>query len=155
MLSMLLEHASYEKLPAERSVAIKPWKTVLNFAIAHHAVALIDAGALLAGVNNRDAAKYALDLLGQQALADDGLKAVVYFDASASHGSWTVQSHDGRCWPLNNSPIHERDAFVIFDERHCRGADMKLRRRGRAVVSLGPKMAKDKLMQVIGVHVFL
>jgi hypothetical protein len=38
--------------------------------------------------------------------------------------SWYVLARSGSS--LDSSPIHEKDAFVFFDESRCRGADMKL-----------------------------
>lgn len=32
----------------------------------------------------------------------------------------------GRCLPLSRAPVSERDAFAIFDDAHCRGADLKV-----------------------------
>lgn len=82
------------------------------------------------------------------AAADPPLSAVVYFDSARGFGGeWVVRTHDGGCWSLKSAPVHERDAFVIFDEAHCRGADMKMR-RGLGVLTLGPRMCKDKEMQV-------
>jgi hypothetical protein len=51
---------------------------------------------------------------------------------------------------LGSSPIHERDAFVFFDESRCRGADMKLKPKAVAALTIGPGMCKDKLMQAAG-----
>ena len=119
-------------------------------------MALIDAGALLAGVSLRGAAQHALQLMRSPQPGGDGdgvsrptaLQAVVYYDgkANAGAGEWVLLSADGGSWPLS-SPIRERNVFVIFDEARCRGADMKLRRDAKAVLTLGPRMAKDKLMQ--------
>ena len=50
---------------------------------------------------------------------------MVFFDNQMD--LWRVRDQQGREWPLHSSPIMEKDAFVIFDERHCRGADMKLK----------------------------
>lgn len=60
-----------------------------------------------------------------------------------------IISCDGGLWELRSAPIRERDAFVIFDEAHCRGVDMKMR-DGRAVLTLGPDMCKDVMMQAAG-----
>jgi hypothetical protein len=49
---------------------------------------------------------------------------------------------------LQLSPIKEKDAFIYFDESHCRGSDMKLKSNAVALLTLGRKMCKDKLMQV-------
>ena len=40
--------------------------------------------------------------------------------------------------------------FTYFDEPRSRGADLKLGRKARAAVTIGPGMKKEKLMQAIG-----
>ena len=50
---------------------------------------------------------------------------MVFFDNDKD--MWRLCDKRGREWPLHSSPIAERDACVIFDERRCRGADMKLK----------------------------
>jgi hypothetical protein len=47
-------------------------------------------------------------------------------------------------WRLQDSPIREHESFVIYDESHCRGADMKF---NSSTFCLGPRMCKDKMMQ--------
>jgi hypothetical protein len=54
-------------------------------------------------------------------------EGVVFFEASRD--TWLVRDRLGREWALDASPIRESDAFVLFDDRHCRGADMKLKVR--------------------------
>ena len=106
----------------------------------HRTCALIDAGALMAGATDNE--KVATDL------ADMLDKGVVYFDIARN--GWWVRDKLGRSWPKHSSPIHERDGFVYFDESRTRGADMKLNVNACAVLTLGPQMCKDKLMQAAG-----
>ena len=131
-----------ESVPAQ-------WQRLLQYAVREPNVsALIDAGALLAGVKNADAAAFVIEQLAQSAAVNPSssrLKGVVYFD-----GCWMVRSKEGRVQPLRGASILEKDAFVIFDESHCRGADMKLNRDAVAVLTLGPMMVKGKLMQACG-----
>ena len=75
-------------------------------------------------------------------------KAVIYFDITRN--GWWVRDKLGREWPKHSSPIYERDGFVYFDESRTRGADMKLNPNACAVLTLGPDMCKDKLMQAAG-----
>eukprot|EP00727_Mastigamoeba_balamuthi_P005973 m51a1_g1996 hypothetical protein (2899) ;mRNA; r:1204735-1213498 len=107
--------------------------------------ALIDAGALLAGMSNRAAASC---LLAKG--LPERLRGVVYYEAAQGSGCWVVLERSGRCLPLGSSPVHERDTFVLFDEPHSRGSDMKLRPRARALITLGTQMCKDKFMQGAG-----
>eukprot|EP00798_Chlamydomonas_sp_ICE-L_P027656 gene27656-7294_t len=63
-------------------------------------------------------------------------KGVVYFDTSLQ--LWMALEWRGRCQPLQSSPLAERDAFVIFDDARCRGADMKLRNDAVGLLTIGP-----------------
>lgn len=139
MLAMLLERARYRQL--EVPPGTQRWKALLKFAVDQKASALIDAGALLAGVD--------LAEVGRTLLATDKTQsAVVFYDRPTS--AWVLLDNQGCQWPLKLSPVQERDAFVIFDEQHCRGSDMRLKPDARAVLTLGPHMTKDKLMQAAG-----
>eukprot|EP00038_Savillea_parva_P003371 m.124697 g.124697 ORF g.124697 m.124697 type:complete len:1973 (+) comp11157_c2_seq1:733-6651(+) len=164
MLGMLLTRATYKRLPSAphpegQPSALRQGRTsltptaanLLHFAVKEGATAIIDAGALLAGVQARDVAKFLLTMNN----ADNDVNAVVYFDRSATDTTvngtgWVVEDRQGQQWPLKSSPIRERDAFVIFDEQHCRGSDMRLKPDTLAVLTLGPHIAKDKLMQAAG-----
>ena len=119
-------------------------KAVVDLAISCSASALIDAGAAMAGFSNREVA----DLINNLLPKESRLEGVVFFDSDRH--SWYVLNRRGRCWPQSSSPIHEKDAFVYFDESRCRGADMKLMSDAMAVLTVGPAMCKEKLMQAAG-----
>ena len=61
-----------------------------------------------------------------------------------------VKDAKGRCMPRHSSPIAERQAFVMFDDARCRGADLQLRQDAVGLLTLGPGICKDKLMQAAG-----
>ena len=46
--------------------------------------------------------------------------------------------------------IPDHETFVIFDEYRTRGADMKMNANITGVISLGPNLTKDNLMQAAG-----
>ncbi len=144
MLALLMEHSRYESELAQSQSGEPFWKRLLGKALHYGAVAIIDAGALLAGVSGSAAAEHVIHHL----LLDvkHHLKGVVYFE----NNEWHVQNLHGRTWNFAASPIREDEAFVIFDERHCRGADMLLKQTAKAVLTLGPNMSKDKFMQAAG-----
>ena len=109
--------------------------------------ALIDAGALLAGRSNRDIAQ----TLVKEYLFGEGspsLQGVTFFDMDTD--VWMILEQSGRCLPKDQSPLHERDTFAVFDEPRCRGVDLKLRPDAVAVLTLGQDMCKDKFMQAAG-----
>ena len=147
MLQLLLK-AEFQELSCDDEKS--QWKTILDEVIdtttkvsSHHTRALIDAGALMAGApNNEEVARYLAHRLG------DGYRGVVYFDIIKN--GWWVRNKFECSWPKHASPIHERDGFVYFDESRTRGADMKLPVNSCAILTLGPLMCKDKLMQAAG-----
>eukprot|EP00957_Ditylum_brightwellii_P124079 9458160-Ditylum_brightwellii.AAC.1 len=96
-------------------------------------------------MKNVVAAKHIIDNLPRSIF-----KGVLFFDNETYTGQWMILERSGRCLPKNQSPISERDAFVIFDEPRCRGSDIKLRVDARALLTIGPGMCKDKLMQAAG-----
>lgn len=83
-------------------------------------------------------------------------EGVVFFQAAETIGvrslskaqaGWYVMDMHGGVMPKDRCPIAEADAFVLFDEAHCRGSDMKLRPDACSVLTLGPHMGREKLVQ--------
>eukprot|EP01051_Picozoa_sp_SAG22_P001908 SAG22_NODE_79_length_21845_cov_17.798538_10_plen_1328_part_00 len=116
------------------------WKQLFDMSVQEGASALIDAGALMAGQSNREAALKLLERI------PDTLKGVVFFDKN----EWHMIDRDRSQCLLRRSPFREDQAFVYFDETQCRGSDMKMARDAKAIVTVGPNMCKDKLMQAVG-----
>ncbi|WIA08442.1 hypothetical protein OEZ85_007879 [Tetradesmus obliquus] len=145
MLAMLLQHASYSTLARQDPTqAGKPvWQLLLDHALQYKLHALLDCGALLAGTTNRQAAHYVL-----QHMDASRYQGVCYFDADSRQ--WTICDSLGRSLPRQASPVVERDAFVIFDEARCRGADLKLQQQAVGLLTLAPGMGKSQLMQAAG-----
>ncbi|PNH12760.1 hypothetical protein TSOC_000242, partial [Tetrabaena socialis] len=128
----------------EQAAADKPvWQLLLDLAVDQGLDALLDCGALLAGASNSEAAQYLLPRLDRARF-----KGVCFYNESAR--SWVVCDEHGRQLPRHSSPIAEREAFVIFDDARCRGADLQLRREAVGLLTLGPGLCKDKLMQAAG-----
>ncbi|TMW55348.1 hypothetical protein Poli38472_013239 [Pythium oligandrum] len=144
--TVLSEHTTTGNEAVVLSQTIKPvWESLLDSAVVNECRALIDAGALLAGVDMHRAAE---DLARQ--LPGDVL-GVAYYDTRKNYDCWVVfDKARHQVTPLKASPIRERDTFVIFDEARARGSDMKLLPNMCAMLTLGPKMTKDKLMQGAG-----
>ena len=111
-----------------------------------HIDALIDSGALLAGLSNTSVAKYIL----KECLSDrhSVLNGVTFFDEDRK--SWVILEVSGRCMEKDLSPLLIQDTFVLFDEPHCRGVDLKLRPDAVALLTLGQNICKDKVMQAAG-----
>ncbi|ETL97213.1 hypothetical protein L917_05458 [Phytophthora nicotianae] len=122
-----------------------PWQDVLLFAIDKKTQALIDTGALLAGVSNLEAAQFLLD---QNGFVFGG---VTYYDSRMDFNCWMIAEKTRRVvMPLKKSSMLESETCVVFDEARSRGSDMKLPSNASAVLTLGPKLTKDKLMQGAG-----
>ncbi|CAN0452105.1 unnamed protein product, partial [Ascophyllum nodosum] len=113
--------------------------------------ALIHCGALLGRASGKEAATF---LLSAEGALPVRFRGVVFFDANergvTGGGSWTVLDRVGRCNSLNASSIRAAEAFCIYDEARCRGADLKLSPDAKAVLTIGPKNGKDKVMQAAG-----
>lgn len=134
----------YEVIYTGQGSAI-PWQSLLRTALDKDTQALIDTGALLAGVLNNDAALYLLDL------DDFFLDGVTYYDTRPEFDCWVVLDASSRLVaPLKKATILEKDTFVIFDDARSRGSDMKLNPDAVAMLTLGPKLTKDKMMQGAG-----
>ncbi len=124
------------------------WAQVIDVCLEKSAGALVDAGALLAGKPNREIAEVLREKLLGMPPQECRYRGVVFFDVKFGH--WRVLALDRQEWPKSASPIPERECFALFDEIRCRGADLKLAHDTVAVVTVGAKMCKDKLMQAAG-----
>ncbi|KAG8829423.1 hypothetical protein FRC17_006582 [Serendipita sp. 399] len=73
------------------------------------------------------------------------IRAAIYFDEK---GDLMVVSRDGTIQTLLDSPYSERldQCLTYLDEAHTRGTDLRLP-DSCAVVTLGPRLTKDKLVQ--------
>jgi hypothetical protein len=91
----------------------------------------------------RAAAEHILPLLDRSQF-----KGVCYFDEGEQ--AWMVVDLQGRSKNRHSSPIRESEAFTIFDEARCRGADLQLRLDAVGLLTLGPTTCKDKLVQAAG-----
>lgn len=122
--------------------------SICRILLNQKAQAIIDAGALLAGLSNEEMARTLIAVFDSNGIST--FKGVLYFDNMSPHGEWMALEPSGRLLPKNRSPVQESEAFAIFDEPRCRGADLKLNRRAVALLTIGPRMCKEKLMQAAG-----
>jgi hypothetical protein len=78
---------------------------------------------------------------------DSGINAVVFFDDG---GNLSVLTRDDSTVPFLDSPYASNleRCLVYLDEAHTRGTDLRLP-PSQAVVTLGPRLTKDKLVQGI------
>ncbi|KJA23151.1 hypothetical protein HYPSUDRAFT_138178 [Hypholoma sublateritium FD-334 SS-4] len=102
---------------------------------------LLDVGAQMLEMTNRQLVEYWLSLIS----ADD-VVAGVFFD---DEDNLSVLTRSGLVQPLHLSPFIQRlhQCIIYLDDAHTRGTDLKLPLDFRAMVTLGPKVTKDKLVQ--------
>uniref|UniRef100_A0A0W0G780 ubiquitinyl hydrolase 1 n=1 Tax=Moniliophthora roreri TaxID=221103 RepID=A0A0W0G780_MONRR len=100
---------------------------------------LLDVGAQMLDLQNKDLAKYWLTLRKDMA-------AAIFFN---DKDEMTVVTQDGAEEPLLSSPFKGQleQCLVYLDDAHTRGTDLKLPANSRAAVTLGPKVTKDRLIQ--------
>ena len=63
---------------------------------------------------------------------------------------WTFKNREKASWKLINSPMKEQNAFVFFDQRRCRGSDMKLLKNAKGLITINSNLKKDDLIQACG-----
>ena len=100
---------------------------------------VIDVGAQVLDVTN-------IELVRIWLVLNQEVDAGIAFDAD---DNLMVITREGFPEPFATSSFQSRiDRCVVYlDEAHTRGVDLKLPRETRAAVTLGPRLAKDKLVQ--------
>ncbi len=100
---------------------------------------LLDIGAQMLGLDNKELARYWLSLRPD-------VSAAIFFDDS---DHLTVIAPDGTIEPFISSPFNRQlDKCVVYlDDAHTRGTDLKLPQGMRAAVTLGKNVTKDRLVQ--------
>lgn len=114
------------------------------FNLRHRVTVILDVGAQILDCTNREFARSWL----KRHDGDDKIGAVVFFD---EEGVMSVLTRDGLVVPFLNSPYANTldRCLVYLDDVHTRGTDLRLP-PSHAVVTLGPRLTKDKLVQ--GMH---
>ncbi|OBT40106.1 hypothetical protein VE00_10011 [Pseudogymnoascus sp. WSF 3629] len=100
---------------------------------------LIDVGAQVLEMRNREVVEEWLK-------CDLDAKAAVFFDEDDEA---LVLDRDGHVERLLSSSFHHHldGCLVYLDEVHTRGVDLKIPRKAHAAVTLGRRLAKDRLVQ--------
>ncbi len=110
--------------------------------MAHGCHALIDAGAMTAGMSNYQVAKFLLTRIAKK------FKGVIFFDDES--GRTLVLTHHKKVtqtMSLSTCHLDKQELFVFFDDAHTRGSDLKLSWKSHGIVTLSRQMNKDKIMQ--------
>ncbi|KAH7332999.1 hypothetical protein B0J17DRAFT_736241 [Rhizoctonia solani] len=100
---------------------------------------LLDVGAQILDMQNEELVRCWLRLRPD-------IEAAVYFN---NRDELVVLPQTGVPALLRSSPFSQRldQCMVYLDDGHTRGTDLKLPRETRALVTLGPKVTKDRLLQ--------
>lgn len=102
---------------------------------------ILDVGAQVLDMSNLEFSRSWLAMYQDHPL----IKAAIFFDDS---NNLLVLTPDGATQLLIDSPYADRldQCLVYLDEAHTRGTDLRIP-DAQAVVTLGPKLNKDKLVQ--------
>jgi len=102
---------------------------------------ILDVGAQVLELKNEEMARTWLSRMPESAA-----QAAIFFDNS---NEICVLSRDGTTEPLLVSPFAKQmdQCLVYLDEAHTRGTDLKMPADYRAIVTLGPDLTKDRLVQ--------
>ncbi|CAE6415087.1 unnamed protein product [Rhizoctonia solani] len=100
---------------------------------------LLDVGAQMLELQNEELVRCWLGLRPE-------IEAAVYFN---DRDELVVLPQNGTPVLLSTSPFAQQldKCIVYLDDGHTRGTDLKLPRETRALVTLGPKVTKDRLLQ--------
>ncbi|CUA77979.1 Protein Ycf2 (chloroplast) [Olimarabidopsis pumila] [Rhizoctonia solani] len=100
---------------------------------------LLDVGAQMLELQNDELVRCWLDLRPD-------IEAAVYFN---DRDELVVLPQNGTPALLSTSPFAQQldKCIVYLDDGHTRGTDLNLPRETRALVTLGPKVTKDRLLQ--------
>ncbi len=112
---------------------------------------LIDAGALITGLNNKAVASYLLEKLphssSQDRVENTEFLGVIYFDETLKRLSVVLRS--GHTIALNQCQISNKHLFTYLDNARARGTDTKLYSNAHAIVTIDQGIDKDTFMQAI------
>ena len=115
---------------------------ILDRIVESNACVLLDVGALMVDMGNRDVAtKWLAKLINRHEI-----EAAIYFD---DDNQIMAIDRSGRSGPLHLSPFHQQMSrcVVYLDDVHTRGTDLKIPRGSHACVTLGKGITKDRLVQ--------
>uniref|UniRef100_A0A0G4FJ51 ubiquitinyl hydrolase 1 n=1 Tax=Chromera velia CCMP2878 TaxID=1169474 RepID=A0A0G4FJ51_9ALVE len=140
MMARLLTGASggYRSLESSSATGAEILSSVSSW--LPHVNVLLDGGALVVDLDNRETAQEWLRLRPH-------CRAAIFFDPDSDR-PLALDRH-GREQPLELSPFNVslRDCAVYLDEAHCRGTDLPFAPDSCACVTLGRGMTADKLLQ--------
>ncbi len=102
---------------------------------------ILDVGAQVLELQNEAMARSWLSRV-----PDSEAQAAMFFNI---HNDICVLSRDGTSEPLQASPFSKQldQCLVYLDEAHTRGTDLRMPENYRAIVTLGPGLTKDRLVQ--------
>jgi hypothetical protein len=110
---------------------------------------ILDVGAQVLQLQNEDMARTWLSRVPESVA-----QAVILFN---NRNELSVINRDGTIESLLISPFARQmdQCLVYLDEAHTRGTDLKMPENYRAIVTLGPGLTKDRLVQGIFYRLYI
>ena len=132
------ENSNYTALSANET-----GKDIIKKISQNHKIRLLlDVGALMIDLENKQVVKHWLELMPNQA----NIKAGVYFE---ENNLFVIERND-RVTSFELSPYKFQlsECVIYLDDIHTRGTDLKIPKNTIGAVTLGKGLTKDKLVQV-------
>ena len=122
----------------EEKEPLKILEEILSPADTPEVSVLIDCGAFLTGMSNRQVAQAVLGLCAR-------FRAAIYFD---DDNQVLVLDRNGKDTPLAKSPLQPaHECFTYLDDKHTRGTDLRFAPAAVGAVTICKKTTKDRLVQ--------
>jgi hypothetical protein len=132
------------KLSSDPKSGISPFADLLEFAAKKGVNAIIDTGALFRMPNLTMATLMLSALLS----FSSKYKGVIFF--SIENHRWEILDIQHKLTPRSSSTLLDSECMIYYDDPRTRGTDFKLPADARAILTLGPNLMKDKLIQGAG-----
>ncbi|KAH8798597.1 hypothetical protein F5884DRAFT_687263 [Xylogone sp. PMI_703] len=140
---LLRPENSYMDISSDSPTRILDAEALLNIALklTPPVRVILDVGAQVLELQNEEVVRKWLSMV-----SESEAQAAIYFD---SRNELCVLGRDGTKELLQVSPFAKQmdQCLVYLDESHTRGTDLKMPSNYRALVTLGPRLTKDRLVQ--------
>ncbi|KIM25736.1 hypothetical protein M408DRAFT_330949 [Serendipita vermifera MAFF 305830] len=142
VLSYVLREENSNVVTCPNFVKAKDLLKCVDTKLSPRPTVILDVGAQILDLSNVEFVKTWLETY----LDDPNIKAAVCFD---DVDNLVIVTPDGVTRPFVESPYSTQldHCLIYLDESHTRGTDLRIPTERQAVVTLGPKLNKDKLIQ--------
>ena len=138
---LLRPENSFEDIGQYSTAGTLDARVLMDMALKLKVRVILDVGAQVLELQNEEVAQEWLSRVPESTA-----QAAIFFDAG---NELCVLDREGAKEPLDASPFAKQmdQCLVYLDESHTRGTDLKLPADYRAIVTLGPGLTKDPLVQ--------